>query len=205
MARKAAAIASGVVIAAVGGFFLATTIMAPANRFEECFSGAVAGGDIGGPFTLVSETGETVTEADVITGPTLVYFGYTFCPDVCPMDTARTGQAMDIMDEQGTAVDALFISIDPQRDTPEYLAEFTDAFHPRMIGLTGTQEQVKVAAEAYRSFYQKADSDDPEFYLMDHMTLTYLMTPDDGLVTFFRRDVGPEEMADRVGCFAAST
>jgi len=202
MAWKAAAIASAIAGVGVGGAFLATAIMAPANDLRACIGSAVAGGDIGGPFTLVSEAGETVTDQDVITGPTLVYFGYTFCPDVCPMDTDRMALAMEIMDEQGTEVDALFISIDPLRDTPEYLAEFTDYFHPRLTGLSGTEEQVADAARAYRAFYRKVETDEPDFYLMDHSTLTYLMEPEDGFVTFFRRDMTAEAMAEQVSCVA---
>ncbi|MEO0486753.1 MAG: SCO family protein [Pseudomonadota bacterium] len=200
MSWKIAALASATAGAAVGGIFLATQIMAPSNVLAQCIGSSVAGGDIGGPFTLVSETGETVTQDDVITGPTLVYFGYTFCPDVCPMDTDRMALAMEILDEQDKGIDALFVSIDPLRDTPEYLAEFTDYFHPRLTGLSGTEAQVKAAADAYRVFYRKVDTDEEDFYLMDHSTLTYLMTPGEGFVTFFRRDLTPEAMAEQVGC-----
>ena len=204
MSGKVAGIAAAVVGLGVGGTFLAVTLLAPADRLAECLGSRVAGGDIGGPFTLVSETGETVTDKDVITGPTLVYFGYTFCPDICPMDTDRIALAMEQMDEAGTEVDALFISIDPERDTPEYLAEYTDYFHPRMTGLSGSEEQVKEAAQSYRAFYRRVDSDDPDYYLMDHSTLTYLVTPEEGFVTFFRRDLSAEALAEQVTCIAES-
>jgi len=188
------------VVLIVGGAFLFTQIRQPADRLSACLAGSVAGGDIGGPFTLVDETGRTVTDQDVITGPTLVYFGFTFCPDVCPLDNERNAIAMDILDEQGTPVDALFITIDPERDTPEFLAEFTDVFHERMIGLTGTQEQVDAAVKAYRVYARKVEGDDPDYYLMDHSTFTYLVTPEEGYVTFFRRDLSPEQMAEQVSC-----
>lgn len=188
----------------VGGVFLFTQIRQPADRLAECLAGSVAGGDIGGPFTLVDETGRTVTDQDVINGPTLVYFGFTFCPDVCPLDNERNAIAMDILDEQGAPVDALFISIDPERDTPELLAEFTDVFHERMVGLTGTREQVDEAIQAYRVYARKVDGDDPDYYLMDHSTFTYLVTPEAGFVTFFRRDLSPEQMAEQVACVAES-
>ena len=174
MARIIAWAGLAFVVLVVGGAFLLTQIRQPAERLQACLAGSVAGGDIGGPFTLVDETGATVTDQDVITGPTLIYFGFTFCPDVCPMDTDRNAQAMDILDEQGTPVDALFITIDPARDTPEYLAEFTDVFHDRMVGLTGSQEQVDAAVKAYRAYARKVESDDPDYYLMDHSTFTYL-------------------------------
>lgn len=170
------------------------------DPFAECRGGQVAGGDIGGPFTLVDETGATVTDADVLTKPTLVYFGYTFCPDVCPLDNARNAEAVDILEERGYDVTPVFISIDPQRDTPEVLADFTDNLHPRMIGMTGTPEQVKAASLAYKTYFKVQDPEE-EFYLIDHSTFTYLMLPGIGFADFFKREATPEEMADRVGCF----
>ena len=108
------------VAAGLGLFVWQTQNAAP----HPCGDTAVAGSAIGGPFELVSETGETVTDADVITKPTLVYFGYTFCPDVCPLDTARNAEAVDILTERGLSVTPVFISIDPERDTPKIVGEF---------------------------------------------------------------------------------
>ncbi len=172
------------------------------DRFAACRTSRVAGGAgaIGGPFTLVDENGRTVTDKDVITKPSLIYFGYTFCPDVCPLDNARNAEATDILLKRGYDVQPVFISIDPERDTPEVVKEFTDMLHPRMIGLTGTPEQVKAASKAYRTYYRKQDSGD-EYYLIDHSTHTYLVLPKYGFVEFFGRDVTPEEMADRTACF----
>lgn len=170
----------------------------PAN--DPCSVTAVAGSAIGGPFELVSETGATVTDVDVITKPTLVYFGYTFCPDVCPLDSMRNAQAAYILEDQGIDLGTVFISVDPQRDTVEVVAQYTDNFHEDMIGLTGTPEQVKVASQAYKTYYAAQD-DDPEFYLVDHSTQTYLMFPDTGFATFFRRDTPPEEVAAVSACF----
>lgn len=173
------------------------------DQFAQCRGGAVAGGTsaIGGPFTLVSETGETVTEQDVIDKPALIYFGYTFCPDVCPIDNARNVAAVDILEERGEDVKPVFITVDPERDTVEVMREFTDAFHPRLLGLTGSDEQIKAASQAYRTFYSKQDSDDPDYYLVDHSTFTYLALPEHGFVEYFRRDDTAEEMADRVQCY----
>jgi len=167
---------------------------------DPCGASAVAGSAIGGPFTLVSETGETVTEKDVITKPTLVYFGYTFCPDVCPLDSARNAQAAYILEEQGIDLGLIFISVDPPRDTVEVVRDFTDNFHDDMIGLTGTPEQVKVVSQAYKTYYSAQD-DDPEFYLVDHSTQTYLMFPETGFATFFRRDDSPDRVAEISACF----
>ena len=119
----------------------------------------------------------------------------------CRLDNARNAEAVTLLDERGYDVTPIFISIDPDRDTPEVMAEFTDYMHPRMIGLTGTPEQVKAASTAYRTYFKKQDSDDPDYYLVDHSTFTYLVLPGEGFVEFFRREDTPEEMAERVACF----
>ena len=172
------------------------------DRFAKCSTTSIAGGAaaIGGPFELVDETGKTVTDTDVFTRPSIVYFGYTFCPDVCPLDAARNAEAVDILKSRGYDVQPVFISIDPERDTPEVLAEFTDYLHPDMLGLTGSPEQVKAASRAYKTYFRKQESDD-EFYLMDHSTFTYLVLPEIGFVEFFKRDTSPEEMAETTACF----
>ena len=184
----------------VGGPFVWLQLRGSDDPFGECRGGQVAGGDIGGPFTLVDTAGKTVTDREVIAKPSLVYFGYTYCPDVCPLDAARNAEAVDILEEMGLDVQPVFITIDPARDTPEVLGEFVQALHPRMIGLTGSEAQVKAASDAYRTFYKKRETGD-EFYLMDHSTFTYLVLPETGFADFFRREVDAKEMADRVACF----
>ncbi len=193
-----AAIFGTVTLAAAAGLGLYTWQATSATN--PCGDTTVAGGAIGGPFELISETGETVTDADVITGPTLVYFGYTFCPDFCPMDSMRNAQAAYILEEQGIDLGTAFVSVDPERDTVEIVRDFTDNFHEDMIGLTGTPEQVRAAANAYRVYY-RAQDDDPEFYLVDHTTQTYLMFPETGFATFFRNDTPPERVAEVAACY----
>lgn len=172
------------------------------DRYAQCRASQVAGNaQIGGPFELVTETGETVTEADVITGPTLIYFGYTFCPDVCPLDNARNAEAVALLEERGHQVRPVFITVDPARDTPEVMREFTDFLHPRLLGLTGSEEQVDGAALAYKTYYKRHEPDEDGYYLVDHMTYTYLVFPDEGFVDFIRREETPEATADRVACF----
>ncbi len=188
-----------VAAAAVGaGAFWLTR--AGSDRFADCSTSTVAGASIGGPFTLVDETGATVTDADVLTKPSLVYFGYTFCPDVCPTDSARNAEAITLLTDRGYDAQAVFISIDPARDTVERVREFTDYFHPGMIGLTGSAEQVAAASKAYRTFYRKEDTGD-EYYLVDHSTFSYLILPREGFVQFFRREDSPQAMADTMACF----
>ncbi|MCV6596698.1 MAG: SCO family protein [Mangrovicoccus sp.] len=175
-----------------------------ADRFAQCRSTSIAGGagDIGGPFELVDSSGATRRPEDVITGPTLIYFGYTYCPDVCPLDTARNAEAVDLLDARGVDVTPVFISIDPQRDTPEVIGDFASNLHEKMIGLTGTPEQVKAASQAYRTYYQvRKDGEDDEYYLVDHSTFSYLAFPGDGVVEIFRRELSPEMMADQISCF----
>ncbi len=174
------------------------------DQFAQCSQGSVAGGDIGGPFTLVSGEGVEVTEKDVITEPSLVYFGYTYCPDVCPLDAARNAEAVDLLDGLGVAATPLFISVDPERDTPEVVAEFADVMHPKMIGLTGSPAQVKAASQAYRTFYKKQPGGGDD-YLVDHSTFTYLVLPEQGFVDFFRRDATPDQIAETVACYANAT
>lgn len=168
---------------------------------KQCGLSSVAGGQaaIGGPFTLVNSKGETVTEKDIIQGPTLIYFGYTFCPDVCPFDTVRNAEAIDLLDAKGIDVQPVFISIDPDRDDPETVGDFVGNIHERMIGLTGTPAQIKAASKAYKTYYRK-NGDDPEDYLVDHSTFTYLVGPD-GFWGYYKRDVTPEQMAESIACF----
>lgn len=169
---------------------------------DPCAGGVVAGGSIGGPFTLMDGSGATVTENDVITKPSLVYFGYTFCPDVCPFDMSRNVEAVDLLAEQGYDVTPVFITIDPARDDVQAVGDFAANHHEKAVGLTGNAQQIKQAADAYRVYYkaQKAEDGD-DFYLVDHSVFTYLMDPERGFLDFFRRDATPEQVARRTACF----
>ena len=184
--------------AIIGGTALYTMLQTP----HDCGGNSVAGGSaaIGGPFELVAPDGVVVTDVDVIDRPALVYFGYTFCPDVCPFDVARNALAIDILDEQGLDVRPVFISVDPDRDTPEVMGIYAENMHPKMVALTGSPEQVKVAAQAYKAYYAKGPAED-EFYLVDHSAFTYLMFPETGYATHFGRNATPEEMAEQTACF----
>ncbi len=202
MTKYTAVLAGLVVVAGIGlsGWYVLT--QGSGDRFADCRQSQVSGGagSIGGPFTLTDQAGNTVTQADVITGPTLLYFGYTFCPDVCPLDNARNAEATDILEERGIDVTPVFISVDPARDNPDVLQSYTGNLHPRMIGLTGTEDQIRAATQAYKVYFRIQPSGD-EFYLVDHSTFTYLVLPEAGFVEFFRRETTPDEMADRIACF----
>lgn len=200
--RLIAILAVAGVVGLMGGVWIATEMGKSDDQFAQCRASTVAGGAgaIGGPFELVNAAGETVTDADVITEPSLLYFGYTFCPDVCPLDVQRNAVAVDVLQERGMSVTPVFISIDPKRDTPEVVGDYAANMHERMIGLTGSPEQVKAASQAYRTYYKAQEGDD-EYYLVDHSTFSYLVLPEHGFVEFFRREVTPEQMADTVACF----
>lgn len=202
MSKNLAIAAAAVVGLGIGGTIAVTQFAG--GGLEQCGASAVAGGDIGGSFELLDKDGNLVTDKDIITEPTLVYFGFTFCPDFCPVDMARNSQAVDILAEQGISATPLFISIDPERDTPEIVGDYAYNFHDKAIGLTGSAEQVKAASQAYRTFYQKDASGDPDYYLMQHTTLTYLTFPEAGFVEFFRNTNTAEEVAETVGCYAAN-
>jgi protein SCO1/2 len=197
---------AGLALTAVAGLLGGTAYVAWQQRasdpYAECRASTVAGGggDIGGPFTLVDENGKTVTDKDVLTKPTLVYFGYSFCPDVCPLDSARNAEAVDLLKTNGLDVTPVFISIDPERDTPDVVKSFTENLHPNMIGLTGTLEQVQAVSRAYKTYYKKQDSGD-QYYMMDHSTFTYLMLPGLGFANFFTRDDTAEQIAERTACY----
>ncbi|MGA1026814.1 MAG: SCO family protein [Rhodobacteraceae bacterium] len=204
MTRIYAIVSALVALVFLGGLWVVTGGQDSGDKYAQCRKTAVAGGaQIGGAFTLVDENGATVTDRDVIDQPSLVYFGYTFCPDVCPLDNARNAEAVEILESRGDIVKPVFISIDPQRDTPEILRDFTDNLHPRMVGLTGTPEQVKAASQTYRTYFKKQEPEEgnEQFYLVDHSTFTYLVFPDEGFIEFFKRDTTPEALADGVQCF----
>ena len=205
MTRTYALASVGLIGLLVGGTAAAILFARDANGdvFAQCREGVVAGGaaSIGGPFTLLSENEEVVTDDDVNTEPTLMYFGYTFCPDVCPLDTVRNAEAVELLTERGMSVQPVFVTIDPARDTPQALREFTDWVHEDMLGLTGTPEQTHAAAQAYRVYYQNHDDGTDPYYLVDHTAFTYLMMPEHGFVEFFPRDITAETMAERTACF----
>ena len=200
MTKLYAGVAVAAVLALLGGSYLYVLMNQADDAYAECRQGQIAGGDIGGPFALVDTNGRTVTDKDVITKPTLVYFGYTFCPDVCPLDMARNVDAVDKLDAQGIDVTPVFITIDPERDTSGALADYASNMHPKLVALTGSADQVQAASKAYKTFYKKRDTGD-EYYMMDHSTFTYLMLPGEGFVDFFRREITSDQMAESVACF----
>lgn len=191
--------AAALALLVAGGAFLAKR---GDDRLAGCGTSVIAGGmdGFGTDFTLTRQDGARVTAEQVFTAPSLLYFGYTFCPDVCPLDSARNAEAAAILAERGKAVQTVFVTVDPRRDTPEVLADYTSLFPGTMIGLTGTDEEIAAVNRGWRNYYKANDAEDQEFYLVDHMTNTYLVLPGNRTVDFFSRDTAPEAMADRVAC-----
>lgn len=154
---------------------------------------------IGGPFTLIDGAGETVTAADFAGKPMLVYFGFTFCPEICPTELLNIADAIDLLPaDVAQRIQPIFITVDPERDTPEVVGEYAGNFHPRMVGLTGTPEQVRTAAQAYRVYYAKEEPAGGGLYMMAHSSYIYLMDGEGRYVRHFRMGTTPEEIAAAV-------
>ena len=154
---------------------------------------------IGGPFTLIDQDGRTVTQADFAGRWMLVYFGYTYCPDVCPLGLTTIAEALDQVPEpQRDRIVPVLVTVDPERDTPEVLKEYVAAFGPQFEGLTGTPEQVAAALKTWRVYSRKAEAQPDGSYLVDHSTFTYLMDPSGAYASHFSHGVTPEEMAGRL-------
>jgi len=133
---------------------------------------------VGGPFTLTDHNGRRVTEKDFLGKYMLVFFGFTYCKDVCPTELQVMSAALDEMGAEGEKLQPIFVSIDPERDTPEVIKQYVENFHPRLIGLTGSPEEIAAMARAYRVYYGKAVGGSATDYEMDHSTTIYLMGPD---------------------------
>lgn len=154
---------------------------------------------IGGAFSLADHNGKAVTDQDFRGQYLLVYFGYTFCPDVCPTSLSAMAAALDQVAKPIEAkITPIFITVDPERDSQDVLKSYVANFHPRMIGLTGSDEQIKDVARKYRVYFQKADQGKDAAYLMDHSSIVYLMGPDGRFIAHFSHTTPPEQMAETI-------
>ena len=152
---------------------------------------------VGGPFELIDHSGRTRTEQDFRGRLMLVYFGFTYCPDVCPTDLQAIGLAMDKLGADSTNLQPLFVTVDPERDTPAHLAEYVKLFHPRLIGLTGTADAIRRAADAYKVYYAKVPlGKDAGDYTVDHTAFIYLMDRDGNYLGFFPPGTSADRMVE---------
>lgn len=175
---------------------LSNRLASPSPRFIKVEGKAAIGGD----FALTDHTGRRVTQKDFAGRHMLVFFGFTSCPDICPLALQTIAQAVDQLGAQGERVVPVFITIDPQRDTVERVAAYVGQFHQRMVGLTGTEREVQAAAKAYRAYYEKvADESSSDDYAMDHTSIIYLMDPNGEYAAHFGFNTGAEEIARRTG------
>ena len=162
----------------------------------------LAGAKIGGPFALTDQNGRTVTDQDFAGKYRIMYFGYTFCPDVCPTDMQVVGTALAHLDKSdpalGSRVVPIFVTIDPARDTPAILKQFVAAFHPRMVGLTGSPAAIDKVAKEFAVYYAKGDASPSGGYLMQHSSQTYLMDPAGKPLALLPTDQGAAAVADEI-------
>ena len=160
------------------------------------------GATIGGDFTLVGEDGNPVSFSDFDGQYRTIYFGYAFCPDICPTDNQRAMAGLELFEEdfpeRGAKVQPLFVSVDPDRDTTDVLAEFTDAFHPRLIGMTGDAEQVEAAADKFGVYVSVPEDRSEDGYLVGHSNITFLFGPDGKPLATLPTDQGPKAVRDEL-------
>lgn len=159
----------------------------------------VTSGGPGGDFTLMSHTGVSVSSEQFRGRYMLIYFGYSFCPDVCPLDLQKLSVALYQLEEEGfdtTPIQPIFITIDPERDTVEELASFVPDFHPRLIALTGTLDEITKVAGDYKVYFGKRAQEGTDDYLMDHSALIFAMDPNGKYVRLFSTRDKPADIAD---------
>jgi protein SCO1 len=163
-------------------------------------SGSGTASLVGGPFTLHDGDGKQVSDRDFRGKYMLVYFGYTFCPDVCPTTLNEVADALDHLGPKADRLQPIFITVDPKRDTPSVLKQYVFAFTPRLIGLTGTQEEIAQVAQEYRVYYaEHRTGSGPNDYTMDHSSVLYLMGPDGKFIAPIRADQPGADMAAEIG------
>ncbi|MEN5084179.1 SCO family protein [Bosea sp. TWI1241] len=148
---------------------------------------------VGGPFALTDQTGTPRTEADYAGRFLLVYFGFSYCPDICPTDLFQIGRALDALGPEGEVIQPLFVTLDPERDTPAHLAEYLPLFHPRLVGLSGPAERIRAVADAYKVYYRRVETGGGD-YTVDHSAYVYLIDPQGRYLGFFPPGTAAERM-----------
>lgn len=153
---------------------------------------------IGGSFNLINHNGNAVTDRDFLGNWTVVYFGFTHCPDICPDELQKLADAVDkIKEKTGIEIVPVFISVDPERDTVEQVREYVKEFHPNLVGLTGNPDEIKKAARAFRVYYMKTEEEGSD-YLVDHSIIMYLMDPNMDFLKFFGKNYDVDALTDGI-------
>ena len=193
---RVALVAAFVLLAVAVGFGVRLFLLRAGAPSAAMVSGAAL---IGGPFSLVDQDGKTRSDADFRGRYLLVYFGYTFCPDLCPTELQTISNALDRLGDKAAKVQPLFITVDPARDTVAVMKGYVGHFHPGLVGLTGSVTQIAAAARAYRVYYAKVPAaEGGDNYLMDHSGFVYLMGPDGRYITHFTPQTTAKQMAKAI-------
>ncbi len=196
-ARTVLAVLAGLAIGAAA----AITFFPEARQALSPASGPITSGKalVGGPFTLTDDSGKRVTDKDYRGRYMLVFFGYTSCPDICPAGLQLISAALENLGPKADQITPIFVSVDPDRDTPEKLAAYVKNFNPRLVGLTGTPEEIAAVATAYKVYYKKVpNADAPDDYGMDHTSIIYLMDPRGEFVTHFTPTTTVDELTAKL-------
>jgi protein SCO1/2 len=173
-----------------------TLVVLPAGGPQQASSGKAL---IGGPFTLLEPDGTNVTDQTFAGKPMLVYFGFTNCPDVCPSGLQVISAALDKLGPKADGITPLFITVDPERDTPQVLGEYVKSFNPRIIGLSGSPQDIAAVTKAYRVYVNKVPNDkEPERYGVDHSSFMYLMDAKGEYVKHFLHTVDVDQLANEL-------
>ena len=187
----------------LGGGMLAVVLIERENIHPATAANSAGGAALGGPFTLIRSDGKTVTDQTYRGKLLLVYFGYTYCPDVCPTTLNNVAQALIQLGPEAKAVTPLFITVDPKRDTPQVIGSYVKAFDRRIVGLTGSEAQIAAVAKEYRVYYQPTPAQGGD-YLVDHSSLVYLMDRNGKFLKVFSGGLSGIEMVDTIKPFIAS-
>jgi protein SCO1/2 len=179
------AFAAGIAIF-LGVFFYAT---------GQLGGGAPAPSAVGGPFRLVDQDGKTVTDKDMLGKPSLVFFGFTHCPDICPTTLFEVSEVLNALGDDAKRVQALFITVDPERDTSAVLKDYLSSFNPQLRGATGDEKAIEQVEKSYRVYAKKVPTKDGD-YTMDHTALVYLMDKQGRFVAPFKLKRPPQESAE---------
>lgn len=183
------------VLGLAAGMVSAVFLLADVDQGASSREGASGKALIGGPFSLVNGRGERVTEKDFAGKPMLVFFGFTHCPDVCPAGLQVIAAALDQLGDKASGLTPIFITVDPERDTPEVTGKYVASFHPAIVGLSGSPEEVAVAIKAYRVYARKAEGSAPDQYNVDHSAFLYLMDSSGEYQRHFSHTVDADTLA----------
>ena len=149
---------------------------------------------VGGSYNLTDHNGNKVTDKSFSNKFKVIYFGYTFCPDICPTGMAVISQALDLLGNKAKRIKPIFITVDPKRDNVEIMAEYHSHFHPSFSNLTGTLDQIRRVAKLYRVYYKKSDPSEAENYLMDHSSIMYVLSPEGEYINHFGPEITPAQI-----------